>query len=207
MSIFRRRIWKDRLDAIRLYYKKPRFALLDISFGLIALFVNPYRVCRKFLAKRGEENIYAYGETPYTTYEKIAKECSIGPNDTWIELGAGRGKGCFWLRQFIGCHVIGIEWVPSFVFIANLLRTLFRVQGVHFTCVDLREAALPPNCVLYLYGLWPELNIPKGVKVITTGEPLEGFQILKSFWIRFPWGRTRCYLLERLPVLVLAARE
>ncbi|MBX7065874.1 MAG: hypothetical protein K1X28_01465 [Parachlamydiales bacterium] len=194
MSTFR--IWKDRFDAIRLYYKRPKFALIDLSFGLLGLFMNPYRTCRKFLQKRGEENIYAYGETPYTTYEKIAKECGIGPNDTWIELGAGRGKGCFWLNHFTGCKVIGVEWVPSFVYFAKLLKRLFRIKNVQFECIDIKKADLSGATVIYLYGLWLDLKIPKGAKVITTGEPLYSNRVLKSFWVRFPWGRTTAYLQE-----------
>lgn len=177
------------------YYKKrPKFALIDLAFGCIALFVNPYRVCRKFLQKKGEENIYAYGETPYLTYERIVRECGIGPNDTWIELGSGRGKGCFWLNQFTGCKAIGIDWVPSFIFFAKCLKRLFGVKGVEFQCTDFEKADLSQATFIYLYGLWPHLNIPKGIKVITTGEPLEGCQVIKQFWVRYPWGRTAAYL-------------
>ena len=198
MSIFRRRIWQERISTLFLYYKSPKFALIDLTFGLIALFINPYRVCRKFLQRKGEKNIYAYGETPYSSYQKIAEECGIGPNDTIFELGSGRGKGCFWLNHFTGCKVIGVEWVPTFIFFARMIKAIFRVKGVHFikdeiTAIDPTEAT-----VIYLYGLYPALKIAEGVKIITTGEPLEGYRIVKQFWIRFPWGRTTAFLQERV---------
>ncbi len=195
MSTFR--IWQDRFRAIQHYYKSPKFALIDLAFGLIALLINPYRTCRRFLRKIGEENVYAYGETPYTTYEKLVKECGIGLNDTWMELGAGRGKGCFWLAHFVGCKVIGIEQVPKFVWIAKALRLLFQVKQLEFEKGDIGKADLSRATVVYLYGLWPEIKIEKGIRVITTGEPLEGLRIIKSFWIRFPWGRTTAYFQEK----------
>ncbi len=101
MSISRKRLWRDRFQTIQHYYKSPKFALIDLIFSLIALFTNPYRTCRKFLQKRGEPHIHAYGETPFTTYQRMAEQCHLTPHDTWMELGAGRGKGCFWLAHFI----------------------------------------------------------------------------------------------------------
>lgn len=196
MSISSHRLWQDRIDAIRLYYKKPKFALIDLTFGLFALFSNPYRTCRKFLQKKGAENIYAYGETPYTTYQKIVIECGIGPDDVWIEMGAGRGKGCFWLTSFTGCKVIGIEWIPQFVRFSKWIKTLFRMKRIEFQQTEFERADLTQATVIYLYGVWPNLQIKKGVKVITISEPLEGYKVIKSFWVRFPWGRTTAYLQE-----------
>ncbi len=197
MSTFKRRLWQERWDAVRLYYKSPKFALLDLVFGFIALLLNPYRICRKFLEKKGEANVYAYGETPYTSYEKIARECGIGPDDTWIELGSGRGKGCFWLGHFIGCKVIGVEQIPLFTSIANGLSFLFHMKKVRFKRGDIETVDLSKATVIYLYGLYPKIQVKKGVKIITTAEPLEGYQVIKSFWLRFPWGRTTAYLQEQ----------
>lgn len=192
-----RRIWIERRETARRYYAKPRFFLIDLAFGLIALFINPYRTCRKFLQKRGEKNIHAYGETPYTTYERIASECGLGPQDTWVEMGAGRGKGCFWMAHFVGCRVIGIEWIPQFVWIAKGLKRLFRVDHLHFALQDMEKADLSQATILYLYGHTPPLNIPPGVKVLTISEPLENLPVLKSFWVRYPWGRTRAFLQKK----------
>lgn len=189
-----KRLWLDRFQTIQRYYKSPKFALIDLVFGLIALFMNPYRTCRKFLQRRGEKNIHAYGETPFTTYQKIAEQCDIGPRDTWMELGSGRGKGCFWLAHFTGCKVIGIEWIPQFVTMANFIKGLFRMKTVRFERLDMEDADLASATVIYLYGNWPNLKIPNGVKVITVSEPLDGFTVLKTFWVRYPWGRTIAFL-------------
>lgn len=156
--------------------------------------MNPYRHCRRFLQKRGEANVYAYGETPYATYRKLVHECEIGSNDTWFEMGAGRGKGCFWLAHFVKCRVVGIEWIPLFVFIARIVKFLFRMDRIDFQRTDIAKADLSQATVLYLYGSFPNFSIPPGVKVITISEPLENGKVLKSFWVRYPWGRTTAFL-------------
>lgn len=194
MSTFRKRIWQDRIYTFRHFYANIRFALIDLSFGLIGLFSNPYRVCRKFLQKRREAEIYAYGETPLATYEKIAKECQIDPSDIWFELGAGRGKGCFWLAEFVGCQVVGVEWVPQFVKAAQSIKTLFSHEKVKFLCSEIQQVDLSSATFIYLYGIWPDLKLSPGTRVLSISEPLPGHHPLHSFWVRFPWGRTRAYL-------------
>lgn len=184
----------DRFETIRHYYKSPKFALLDLTYSLVALFSNPYRVCRKFLQKKGAENIYAYGETPFSTYEKIAKEAHLTSDDVWIEMGSGRGRGCFWLAHFMKCQVIGIEWIPKFVHLSQCIKLLFRVKNCTFQKSSIEDAALEKGTLIYLYGLWPEISIPSKAKVITISEPLEDYRVIHSFWVRFPWGRTRCFI-------------
>lgn len=203
MSISNLRLRQEKVDAIRLYYRSPKFALIDLSFGFLAFFQNPYRTCRKFLQKKKAENIYAYGETPYTTYQKMIQECGITAEDTWIEMGAGRGKGCFWLAHFTKCRVIGIERIPQFVRFARFLKVLFRMKKISFERRDIETADLSKATVIYLYGIWPNIKMPSHVKVITISEPLEGCQVLKRFWVRFPWGRTTAYLQIANPSTLL----
>jgi hypothetical protein len=194
MSIFKKRRRLERIETVQKYYKSPKFALIDLSFAFFSFFVNPYRTCRKFLQKKGMQEIYAYGETPYSTYEKIVRECGIGPEDTWLELGAGRGKGCFWLAHFVQCKVIGVEWIFQFVLFAKIIRAIFRVKSVSFWQKNIETMDLQEASVIYLYGLWPDLELKKGVKVISISEPFPNCKVIKSFWIRYPWGRTRAFL-------------
>ena len=180
-----------------------KFFLIDLCFGFVSLFSTPYRGWRKFLQKKGAENIYAYGETPFSTYERIAKECGILPEDTWVELGAGRGRGCFWLKTFIGCKVIGVEWIYQFVWIANLIKKLFQIKNLEFIHSDISKVDLSEASVIYLYGIDLDLQVKKNVRVITISEPIEGYQVIKKFWVRYPWGRTTAFLQIPLSIALL----
>ncbi len=207
----KQRILRDQCHAVRHYYKNPRFALLDLSYGLLSLFFNPYRICRKFLQKKGEKDIYAYGETPYATLQQLATASHLQPNDRWLELGSGRGKGCFWIAHFIGCQTTGIEWVPHFVKMGRFLSACFRIKNVTFKMQNMEDADFASTSAVYLYGTClPDDTIhslvekmkalPKGARVITISFPLESgaFILKRSFAVHYPWGETEAYLHERI---------
>lgn len=198
---------REQLQTMRRYYKKPRFALIDLSFGFFSFFSNPYRVCRKFLQKRGEEDVYAYGETPFSSLQKIVDECGIESQDRWLELGSGRGKGCFWIAEFVGCKTTGVEWVPQFVFFGRILKSLFRVKNLFFERKNMEMADFSSATVVYLYGTCLQENqiqtllqkmesLPLGSKVISVSFPLRNNYLIfkNSFSIFFPWGYTQAFL-------------
>lgn len=204
----KRRIWKEQFASFCRYGRKSfRFALCDLSYGLWGLFSNPYRVCRRFLEKRGEEEVYAYGETPLSTLEKIVTQCQITSQDHWLELGSGRGKGCLWMEHFVGCQVTGVEWIAAFVRQSRFLASLYGFKQATFLCQDFAEAPFRKATVVYLYGTClPEAQIASllrkmetmaiGTKVITVSAPLvsSSFRLERSFSVWYPWGRTNAYL-------------
>ncbi len=196
---------------IRRYYSNKTFRQIDI--GLLRKYVlkNPYTISKEFLLERGEEEIYAYGETPLTTLELISKESGLSSTDTVFELGCGRGRGCFWLRCFIGCRVVGIEYIPEFVRIAKDVQQRYELQGVEFRLGDILEADYSGATVIYLYGTCYEQpfikkllrkldKLPKGTKLITVSYPLTDytesttFEVIKKFSATFTWGEADVYL-------------
>lgn len=175
------------------------FFKIDFAFFIFYLFLNPYRVARK------KNNVY--GETPISSLYKICTECKIGKEDLFLELGSGRGKGCFWVAKFTGCQVIGIEWISSFVKIASILKKLFRVSNLTFIEEDFFNINVIKASVIYLYGTTlSDSEIEKLVqkkfapntKIISISYSLEEysshFKTVKSFSVSFPWGTTTCYL-------------
>lgn len=102
----------EYLRVIFKYYRNRPFFKIDACLLLSYLFANPFRLSRKFLLQKGERDVYTYGETPLTTMDTIARTCGLAAKDVVFEMGCGRGRTCFWLNQFIGCRVIGIDYVP-----------------------------------------------------------------------------------------------
>lgn len=194
MKIYKKRLFREKIENVLSFYSSPKFALIDLAFGFLALFLNPYRTCRKFLQKKGESSIYAYGETPLKTYEKIAREADLQKHDTWFEMGAGRGKGCFWLAHFFGCKVIAIEKVPLFYRLGKTLSYFFRMKNLVWENKDFLTMGLKGATIIYFYGAWPYLDFPSNAKIVTISEPLPQCRVLKKFWVRFPWGRTTAFL-------------
>lgn len=193
------------------YYSNLSFLKADISLMLMYLFHNPFSISKRFLMKKGASDVYAYGETPLSTLNKIAKECQITSKDCVYELGCGRGRTCFWLNSFIGCKVVGIEFVPEFVERANRIKNKLKINEVQFCLEDMRKTEFSGATVCYLYGTCLDdetintlikkfSKLPVGTKVITVSYPLTDytedgkFEVMKRFIGTFTWGDADVYL-------------
>lgn len=196
---------------VKYYTQSRKFARIDLQLLLTYLFASPFRVSKKFLTDRGEKDVYAYGETPLTTLDAISRQCGVSREDVVFELGSGRGRSCFWLREFIGCDVVGVEWVPEFVKNCQRVRDLCGVEGLEFRCGDMTTSDLTGATVVYLYGTCLDAasirklvslfeKLPSGTKIITVSYPLSDyaaggtFEVMKRFPMPFTWGVGDVYL-------------
>ncbi len=212
--VVQKRNFVEFLKVLARYYNRWSYAKIDGSLLLTYLFDNPFTISKRYLMKRGEENIYTYGETPLTTLEEIAKECQIKPADTVFELGCGRGRTCFWLRGFIGCKVVGIEYIPAFVERARRVAKKLKIDGVEFRNEDFLKSDFTGGTVFYLYGTCYEESFitqlieklkksPPGTKIITVSYPLTDyckdplFEVMKRFPAKMTWGIADVYLQVR----------
>lgn len=178
----------EYVKVIFLYYGNARFRQVDLAFIRSYLLQNPYRISKKFLTLRKEKDIYAYGETPITTFGTIAKQCGITKEDTVFELGCGRGRGCFWFNTYLGCKVVGIEYIPEFVEKADAIKQAYELTDIEFRLQDILKADLTGATVIYLYGTCYEAPfikqlvklmkaLPKGTKVISVSYPLTDYTV------------------------------
>jgi SAM-dependent methyltransferase len=193
------------------YYRSFSFLKADLALRLTYLFNNPYKISKRFLMKKGEDEIYAYGETPLTSLEMIAKECGLTSKDCVFELGCGRGRTCFWLHSFVGCSVVGIEYIPEFVERANQVKDRLAIPNVEFRLEDMAKADLSGATVCYLYGTCLDektintlirhfSRLPAGTKIITVSYPLsdyadtDAFEVMKRFTVPYTWGNADVFL-------------
>lgn len=205
--------WEYLVVIFKYYLRNRRFAKIDLRLLKGYFMNNPFRISRKFLLEKGESEIYAYGETPLTTMELISKECGITSKDKVYELGCGRGRACFWLKEFVGCEVVGIDFVPEFIQRANEVKEHFRVEGVEFIEEDFLKTNFSDATLIYLYGTClksAEIHslikriqkLNPGVKVITVSFSLtdylshEKIKLIKTFVTSFEWGKAEVFLCE-----------
>lgn len=207
-------LWHNTVDFLKVvcrYYHSKQFLKTDISLLLMYLFHNPFSISKRFLMNKGEEDIYAYGETPLASLDIIAKEAQIGSNDRVYELGAGRGRSCFWLHSFCGCTVLGIEHIPEFVERANRIKNKLKIDGVDFICADICDVDYSEATVCYLYGTCLDdktikklvnkfSKLPSGTKIITVSYPLTEytektfFEVMKRFTVPYTWGEADVFI-------------
>ncbi|MEI8365573.1 MAG: class I SAM-dependent methyltransferase [Parachlamydiaceae bacterium] len=193
------------------YYGTLSFLKADVALRLMYLFHNPYKISKRFLMNRGAQDVYAYGETPLTSLELIVRQCTIRPSDCVFELGAGRGRTCFWLHSFIGCSVVGIEQVPEFIERANRIARRLKMQNIEFRHADMLETDYSGATVCYLYGTCLDekeirklakrfAKLPPGTKIITVSYPITDytdnscFEVMKRFVVPYTWGTADVYL-------------
>lgn len=204
-----RSTWDFFNVAYRYYYNVP-FAKADFSILMMYAFHNPYTISKRFLMKKGEKDIYVYGETPLQTMDLIAKECGLNSKDTIYELGCGRGRTCYWLRYFTNAKIVGIEHIPEFTERANMVKDKLKIDNIEFRNEDMLKSDFTNGTAFYLYGICYEKpfiekliqkfnSMPSGTKIITVSYPLsdytsEPYEVMKRFPARFTWGTADVYL-------------
>lgn len=189
------------------FYPNTKFRNADLALLRSYIGANPYVFSRRFLEELGESNVYAYGETPLNSLEKIVKTCELSQDDCIYELGCGRGRTCLWLLLvFKAKKVVGIDFVPEFIEKAKAINT-----EVEFLCEDFLKSDLTAATVIYLHGSCMKdedivklnqklIRLKPGLKVITTSFSMaeydEGdhWEMQKIFTGEFSWGSADVYL-------------
>lgn len=196
------------------YYPINQFAKIDLLLLKQYLFKNPFKISKKFLMQKGEENVYAYGETPLSTFDIMMRKANLTADDCLFELGCGRGRTCFWAHSIIGCRVVGIEWLPAFIEKAQKVQSQCNVNRIEFRQEDFKKSSLIGATVIYLYGTCLEdeaiskvaencMELPVGTKIITVSYPLNDyakepvFEVMHRFPAQFTWGEADVYIQLR----------
>jgi len=197
----------DLLKTMALYWRRPKFALVDLTLLLRYFFKSPYRIGREF----NEDE--PYGETPLITLSKLVEACPLTANDIAYELGSGRGRCAFWLALYKGIQTVGIENNPIFVERAQQLATFFHVDKVQFRLEDITKANFQEATWIYLYGTALSDNVicemaknfqklKAGTKIITISYSLNDYvkesniRLVNQLDVDFAWGSTLAYIHE-----------
>lgn len=191
--------------AFRRKFKDPSFTKIDAALKKSYLDKTAYQISKQYLLNEGHEDIYQYGETPLTSMHQIALAANITPSEHVFELGAGRGRTCFFLHNYFGCPVTGIEQIETFVTRGNAIAKQFS-QKVEFRHENFLKTNFALASVIYLFGSCLEDRviyqlcdlIPEKTKVITISYPLRDydprFKVEKKIQSKFLWGKTDVYI-------------
>lgn len=154
----------------------------------------PYRIAKKYFGR------HIYGETPLDTMMVVMEALELSPDDVFFELGAGRGRGAYFVRHKVGCRVVASEIIPEFVEKAPT------GYGVEWRFGNFLETDLREGTAFYLFGTCMEdeeivqlcQKIPRGGRIFTVSFPLtdydDSFMIGGTYQVSFPWGKTDGYL-------------
>lgn len=188
----------------------PAFCVYEHAFKKAYRFSNPFRLSKEFLKKKNALQVDAYGETPLLVLARLAKECGLCSKDRIIEMGCGRGIGVFFLSYLVGCPVVGIDWVPTFIDRAKAISNAVHPQlPVEFLCQDMVDTDLSSATCIYLYGTCLDDAVIEvlvdrfealgpSVKIVTVSYPLNEYSqqfYTETQWMgSFPWGEGEVYV-------------
>lgn len=191
------------------YYKFTLFRKADTQLVKAYLLNNPYTIAKNYLLKKGESEVYTYGETPLPTLDKIVKIADLSSHDTIYELGCGRGRAAFWLALILKAKVVAIDYVPDYIAIAKKISDRLHLNNPTFLCKDFLNIDLSSATALYLNGtclseeqilkLVAKLkSLKQGTKLITTSFSMRDYgglewKLEKELELPFSWGTAAVY--------------
>lgn len=208
--------WREALETVKRYYRNPAFRRTELLCHLAYLTRSPEAICRRYLRDADDDSVQKiYGETFFTTLEKIADAANITASDVVYELGCGRGRGVFWLNAFRGCYTIGIDINRYFIVQARRIQRKADINGVEFVIGNVLDDTYDDANVIYLYGsAFTDTAIRKlvhrfkslqpGTRVISVSYPLNPysdtnlFRVEKKLQCTFPWGEADVYIQRKL---------
>lgn len=188
-----------------IYLKNPRLFFSQLFTLIIYFFRSPYRMLNK--------NINPYGETPYFTLDKMAKNFGVLSTDTVLDLGCGRGLGVFFWSEQVKAQSYGIDNHAMFILRANRIKKVLNIKKAHLIEGDFFEYPLEKMTVIYLYGtalsdeaiekmIQRFIQLSTSPKIITVTYPLSEFSSKfvteNQFTGFFPWGRSEVYLNRKI---------
>jgi len=211
--------WLHRLHDLIYYRRSPQFKKADLALTKAYLFRNPYRICRSYFSskKSPEQNAnrvqVIYGETFCMTFELFIAKLKITEHDRFIDLGCGRGRGCFFIHALTGAETIGLDLNPTFIKKANAINEKQALTKIYFREEDIFEANLAEATILYFYGVaFSDIatigliekfaQLPAGIRIICVGFSLndyyedEIFIEIDEFDVFFLWGKTRVWICQ-----------
>lgn len=201
------------IEEVKVLYKYPSFTSWDMKLASYYLRSGAFAISKLFHLKRKDKEIYVYGETPLTSLAEITKQAELTSQDTFFDLGMGRGRGCLFVRKFAKCHVVGVEIIPEFIKHANQIKNFFNIERLDFVQADIVDADFVGGTVFYIYGNFLDdktlqkiakkfNDLPQGTKIITVSFPITDYtskyEIIKCFPAHFPWGWGEVFICVRV---------
>lgn len=183
--------------------------MVDAALKLAYLWKSPYTISREFLSQEGIGDLHVYGETPKNVIDAILDRFPIKSHETFLDLGSGVGKVAFYVHRKVGCAVLGVDHIPTFVYRADWIASILKLERIAFQCRDFLQLEYQGFDWIYLAGtcLSDEVlgalmrrfeTLSPLTRVISVSYPLSDyspiFEVKDRLEVEFEWGKTDVYL-------------
>ncbi len=158
-----------------------------------------------------EEADLVYGETLPGTACDLLRTLQVGPQDTVVDLGCGRGVVPLVAGLVLGARAVGLDALSGYVQRASACARSLGLARVRFLQADFRTAELPRGTVYFLAGTtlqsdsWESVarNLARsaqpGARAASLSQPLPAaeWESLGSRQMPFSWGWGTVFLHRR----------
>ncbi|PKL74785.1 MAG: hypothetical protein CVV27_18705 [Candidatus Melainabacteria bacterium HGW-Melainabacteria-1] len=203
------------IGEIRRFYGNSRLLKADLLWMMEYGLRNPFSISRQATLQQGlPADLTVYGETPWTTLERICEMAGLSSDDVFVELGAGTGRNLLFIHYWYGARAIGYELIPRFVekftWLQHHLQLggLAQMQAGNWFDADLEATGAT---VLLLVGTCYSdehlktaadrlSRLPSGSRILTVSYQLEGpaFEQIGEFQAAFSWGRGTVFYQKKI---------
>lgn len=198
------------------YYRNAQFRRADMRCMRAYLLRSPYRICQRYLRDLPDTRVQKiYGETFFSTLDKIARAVNLTENDVVYDLGCGRGRAVFWFNAIYKCRAVGVEIFPTFVTDARRIKNQLGIDGVEFIYANLLDIDYHDATVIYFYGtafndaaiaavIERLKRVRTGTRIVSVSYALSDqtrsrpFELVEKIRGKFVWGETDIYIERRL---------
>lgn len=203
------------LTEIRRFYRDPALRRADrlwmVEYGLS----DPFALSRKATQQADlDTDLTVYGETPWTTLERVCRALELTAEETFVELGAGTGRNLLFVCYRFQARAVGYELIPRFVEKFTWLRQRLQLtQRVEMHAQNWFDAELDGQVLFLVGSCYSDAHLERanqklaglapGTRVASVSYPLDTvcFEGLGSFRAPFSWGMGTVYLQIRRPMI------
>jgi SAM-dependent methyltransferase len=115
----------------------------DLDHGVSANSELLWRLAAEAYGEDFPSEVQPWGFTTWWVLGRAICGVKVGPGQTLVDLGCGRGKPGLWLSRATGADLVGIDWSPVAVRIATDLSAQFVPPGrARFLIGDLAASGL-----------------------------------------------------------------
>jgi ubiquinone/menaquinone biosynthesis C-methylase UbiE len=115
----------------------------DVDHGVSAKSGLLFRLAAEAQGEDYPSEIEPWGGTSWWVLGRAVGGLKVGPGQTLVDMGCGRGKPGLWLSRALGSDLIGIDWSPVAVRIATEVSAQFVPPGrARFQVGDLAASGL-----------------------------------------------------------------
>ncbi|MFC1755736.1 methyltransferase domain-containing protein [Thermoproteota archaeon] len=204
-------LYSDELYLFLFYFFK--FSLKEYEKEKETIIQN-WRSSKELIQLEKESSGLTYGELMYASLRRAMKYVTINENSIFLDLGCGKGKLVFFVRQCYNIPSIGIDIIPTFIKTAQHRVTNKKYKAIRFIEQDFLEHKLPPATIVLVSAtcmndhdiqtLKQHFNaLDPGAYVLSTSSPIEmpDFKLIKELMVPFTWGWGHIYVQQKTSLL------